>query len=578
MQKNLFGLLFLFLFLTLPLSAKAFDYEFSVDPSTQATDNKDFKPGDEACADQNGKCTLRAAIEEANELGSKLKKTTLIKLPEGTYQLATTFLTVNTKTVVEIQGGGTAKTIIKAPQDNDNSDNSVFVIAEGTSTLRGLGITGGNSYGLTGDGAGVYLATPTAVLNIIDCAVYDNIATARIYKDMMNKVQVEGVFGGGIYNNSATVNIEDSEVYNNSNTYDFDGNFTNPEKNQGINQANTDYLYGGGIYNNKGNLNIRRSAIYANDGSKGGGIYNEDGKVLIENTTFSMNSANMGNGYDVHTVESMDGKSLVEIINSTLVNVESSTSLFSGSGNQINLKNSILVGDCNANLQSDGYNLIQRVNIDPNVSCVVAAGTGDIIGDQNGAEFPLLDTFQAIYGYTHIYSLLTGSQAIDSGDPNGCTDQQGNLLLVDQRGLPRPRPEEGRCDRGAAEVGCGDGIILSGVEICDDGNLNNGDNCDSNCTPPACGNGVKGPNEECDDGNLVDGDGCSADCLNESGSDGGNGSPTSGSATSGNGNDGGGGCSLQQIQSNYPASIFWATVLLSLCALGLRLRRKSCHR
>jgi cysteine-rich repeat protein len=58
---------------------------------------------------------------------------------------------------------------------------------------------------------------------------------------------------------------------------------------------------------------------------------------------------------------------------------------------------------------------------------------------------------------------------------------------------------------------CGDGTLDPG-EVCDDGNVIDGDGCDSNCTPSACGNGVVAPNEDCDDGNTVGGDGCPSTC------------------------------------------------------------------
>ena len=52
-------------------------------------------------------------------------------------------------------------------------------------------------------------------------------------------------------------------------------------------------------------------------------------------------------------------------------------------------------------------------------------------------------------------------------------------------------------------------------EQCDDGNLVNGDSCESDCTLPRCGNGILDAGEQCDDGNLVAGDGCSASCQRE---------------------------------------------------------------
>ena len=66
---------------------------------------------------------------------------------------------------------------------------------------------------------------------------------------------------------------------------------------------------------------------------------------------------------------------------------------------------------------------------------------------------------------------------------------------------------------------CGDSIQESG-EQCDDGNLNNGDGCNSSCqtesTPnPVCGDGNLDAGEGCDDSNNDDGDGCSATCTIE---------------------------------------------------------------
>jgi hypothetical protein len=49
-------------------------------------------------------------------------------------------------------------------------------------------------------------------------------------------------------------------------------------------------------------------------------------------------------------------------------------------------------------------------------------------------------------------ALLTGSPAIDAGNPNGCADGNGNLLKTDQRGMPRPDLEDTLgCDMGAYE-------------------------------------------------------------------------------------------------------------------------------
>ncbi|MCI0583769.1 MAG: hypothetical protein L0227_12930 [Chloroflexi bacterium] len=52
-------------------------------------------------------------------------------------------------------------------------------------------------------------------------------------------------------------------------------------------------------------------------------------------------------------------------------------------------------------------------------------------------------------GPTLTHALLNGSAAIDSGDPVGCTDDKGQLLAEDQRGMPRFAGL--RCDIGSYE-------------------------------------------------------------------------------------------------------------------------------
>ncbi len=64
---------------------------------------------------------------------------------------------------------------------------------------------------------------------------------------------------------------------------------------------------------------------------------------------------------------------------------------------------------------------------------------------------------------------------------------------------------------------CGDGVI-SGDEVCDDGNTVGGDGCAATCRSfELCGNGIVDGDagEECDDGNHASHDGCSSGCLTE---------------------------------------------------------------
>jgi hypothetical protein len=72
-------------------------------------------------------------------------------------------------------------------------------------------------------------------------------------------------------------------------------------------------------------------------------------------------------------------------------------------------------------------------------------------GDLNNTN-PQLGSLQNNGGPTQTMALPSGSPAVDAGNPNGCTDQTGHLLKTDQRGKPRPDPEDtGGCDIGAYE-------------------------------------------------------------------------------------------------------------------------------
>lgn len=62
---------------------------------------------------------------------------------------------------------------------------------------------------------------------------------------------------------------------------------------------------------------------------------------------------------------------------------------------------------------------------------------------------------------------------------------------------------------------CGDSVTQLGEE-CDDGNMNDGDGCESDCTvTPNCGDASLQTGEECDDGNTNNGDGCDSTCQYE---------------------------------------------------------------
>ena len=78
------------------------------------SDTHDFNTGDGLCSDATSKCSLRAALEQANASGG----TTTINLPAGTYNLSLGDLIAGTQanTSITIHGAGSAITTIHQTQ------------------------------------------------------------------------------------------------------------------------------------------------------------------------------------------------------------------------------------------------------------------------------------------------------------------------------------------------------------------------------------------------------------------------------------------------------------------------------
>lgn len=240
----------------------------------------------------------------------------------------------------------------------------------------------------------------------------------------------------------------------------------------------------------------------------GGGLFYETGQLIISNSTFSGNSVTgAGDGGALHAFTSSG--SGIEIFSTTLVG----NSVAAGNGGgvlegalaTVTIKNSVLANNmkgattenCSGAVASGGG------NVSNDASCAFGGSDDSVAGTivnptltNNGGPMP-----------THI--LPTGSPAIDRGGDT-CEVGPGSLSF-DQRGFERVLDGDGdgvaKCDAGAVEVGCGNGVI----EI----------------------------DEECDDGNTTDGDGCTAVCTAPGG--------TTGDDTGGD--DSGGGCSLVSFTS-----------------------------
>jgi cysteine-rich repeat protein len=139
----------------------------------------------------------------------------------------------------------------------------------------------------------------------------------------------------------------------------------------------------------------------------------------------------------------------------------------------------------------------------------------------------------------HTCNISCGAECIDAGDCPCPNDYCDDTTLVDypdygecgvsgaEKCLCQDGTEQGEnCEPiliensticGFVPPYCGNGIIdLSLGEECDDGNINNNDNCKNDCTLNICGDGILYIGvEECDDGNLINGDGCNETCMIE---------------------------------------------------------------
>ena len=157
-------------------------------------------------------------------------------------------------------------------------------------------------------------------------------------------------------------------------------------------------------------------------------------RVIINNSTISGNSGKSG-AVLVYKAR----------ISSSTIGGNHEGGISTVFGSSATLQNSIVANNSGSNcgfvtIISNGYNLSSDASCNFN-------NTGDL----NNTD-PQLGPLQNNGGPTQTMSLPSGSPAIDAGNPNGCTDNKGNLLKADQRGQPRPDKEDtGGCDMGAYE-------------------------------------------------------------------------------------------------------------------------------
>jgi hypothetical protein len=357
----------------------------------------------------------------------------------------------------------------------------VFHITPGhTVMMQGLGIAGGNAQGgfPANCGGGIY--NDGSTLAIVNCVISGNRA---------GSTGIPGA-GAGIFNNSinsghADLTITRSDVFGNE---AFGSSSGGGIHNNGAGQTHHATLVlnetkirwnsasvGAGIYNNgfftgDASLVVNNSTISGNEAMNGGGGISNSGTFMsghasltVSNSTISSNSARIGGAI---SNSGGDGSATLEIANSTmsdnsateqgggLYNTGGATAAHSGggiypggsggSGAVVSIRNTILkagfsgenIYNLDGEVTSTGYNL----SSDNGGGFLTA--TGDRINTN-----PMLGPLEDNGGPTLTNKVLSGSPAINAGDPNFTPPP-----LYDQRGPGYPRVIGGRIDIGSFEL------------------------------------------------------------------------------------------------------------------------------
>ncbi|MGI9290814.1 MAG: choice-of-anchor Q domain-containing protein [Gammaproteobacteria bacterium] len=330
-------------------------------------DTGDFNPGDNVCetGNGNGVCTLRAAIEEANALGSN----DVINVPAGTYAVSNDLDIANNGTLI-INGASTTGTLL----DGGGSDRVIDNPSGANLTLNLLTVQNGNSV-VTGDGNQGGGIRNLGTLTVNRVAVLNN----------------TGRQGGGIWNRfgAATLTVTDSTIAQNSSDANGAGVFTRQASATftrvtfNNNNSSND---GGALFTRDQTTNVTNVTISGNSASSdGGGVRIVGGTLAVVNTTFANNTAPNDDNISLNGVTATFSNTIVD-----------------NNGN----------GDsCSGGLTSLGGNL--------------AFGDAGTCGFTSGD--PVLGALTNNGGFTETHAITAGSPAIDIGTGPGCpaTDQTG---------------------------------------------------------------------------------------------------------------------------------------------------------
>jgi CSLREA domain-containing protein len=387
-------------------------YQSRVDFRVNSTDDaSDASPGNGACEDIDGACTLRAAIDEANASATF----TMIQLPAGRFPITIppeyffydnhsgTFALLGSQAVTIVGAGAGRTTIDAAGLDRD------FTIpyrpVPPSVSFHDLTIMGGNSqFG----GGGIAMDRGKL---LVDRAIVSHNA---------------GPSGGGLLLEAgAHATIDASTIT--------------------ANTADGTVAYGGGIYvAGTTSADITNSTIAGNTALGGaGGICGSAGStVSLAFDTIAGNLAAAGGGGI-----GQNGGGTFFVRDSIIAD---------------NTDASGQARDCAANLQVADWTIL----LDPHGCTIGGSEPGLVISQQDPGLSPLV--FQGGPTPTMGLSVDSPAHGLLQGEYE-CVDNEGAAVLTDQHGLPRPTDHYGLpqyggyCDLGAFQ-GESDVIFADGFE------------------------------------------------------------------------------------------------------------------
>jgi hypothetical protein len=396
------------------------------------SEDPDASPGDGICATVAHRCSLRAAVEEANShVGSDE-----VVVPKGDFDLRASGLVVADDLV--LSGAGPKATRLLAR----NRESVIRIVGSPVVAISGMRLEGGRA----DRGAGI--DNPSGTLTLTDVALLFNRASSGVGGALFNggaarleRVTMTGNVaraGGAIYNDiSGELQVIDTTLRRNRHRVPG----------------------GGGCLYNAGDAQVDRSLFarcQGRIGDGGGGILNR-GTLALSNSTLWGCRARLGQGGAIVN----DVGALMQIDNSTVIRNQAA---FVGGGlvnyGSASIRNSIVWGNVSRARDANCGGLVPLLSLGNNIDGGDSCGFG-AAGDFAGTD-PKIGRDNDNGGPTRTREIRAGSPAVDAIDSDWCP-------ATDQRGEPRPADGDGDgqagCDIGAFE--CGPAVATASAFVAD---------------------------------------------------------------------------------------------------------------